>query len=260
MEHVERGNAPVLAREDGRIGHVTLNRPHARNAITVALGAALHDELVALADRVDVIVVRGAGGHFCVGGDVDEVARLRPGGSQALRPLFENFGRACSVIATLPVPVVAAVEGYAMAGGFELMQASDVVLVRDDAVIADHHSNVGQVPGGGGSQRLPRLVGRQRALAHMVTGDRLSGLDAVAWGLAYRSAPGEGFDALVDEVVGRLAAKDRRALARTKRLVHEGLAGSLDDGLAREIDTVIEHLGDQAEADGSDTFRTRRHS
>lgn len=238
--------SPVLSRVEGRIGHITLHRPRARNAVTVALADGLHDALVALAPEVAVIVVRGAGGTFCAGGDVDEVARLAAEGPQALRVLFERFGRACSVVATLPVPVVSVVEGYAMAGGFEFMQASDLVLVRDDAVIADNHSAVGQVPGGGGSQRLPRLVGPQRALSHMLLGDRLDGREAVAWGLAYRSAPAGEFEAMVEATVARLAGRDPQATARTKRLVHEGLRRPLEEGLAMETEVVLEHLRDGA--------------
>lgn len=241
-----RQEPPVLSRVEGRVGHVTLNRPEARNAVTIALADGLHDALLDLADQVAVIVVRGAGGTFCAGGDVDEVARLAAEGPEALRVLFERFGRACAVVATLPVPVVSAVEGYAMAGGFEFMQASDVVLVRDDAVIADNHSAIGQVPGGGGSQRLPRLVGPQRALAHMLLGDRLDGLEAVQWGLAYRSAPAGDFEALVETTVARLASRDLKATARTKRLVHEGLRLPLVEGLAMETDIVVEHLADGA--------------
>ncbi|GLZ55605.1 enoyl-CoA hydratase/isomerase family protein [Actinomycetospora sp. NBRC 106378] len=239
-------DAPVLARVEGHVGYVTLNRPHARNAVTIGLADGLHDALVSLAPEVAVIVVRGAGGTFSAGGDVDEVARLAAEGPAALRVLFERFGRACSVVATLSVPVVAVVEGHAMAGGFEFMQASDIALVRDDAVLADNHLAVGQVPGGGGSQRLPRLVGPQRALGHILLGDRLDGRQAVAWGLAYRSAPAEEFEAMVDAVVARLASRDREAVARTKRLVHEGLRLPLDEGLARETDVVVEHLADGA--------------
>jgi enoyl-CoA hydratase len=153
--------------------------------------------------------------------------------------------------------VVAAVEGYAMAGGFELMQAGDIVIVRDDAKIADNHSNFGQVPGGGGSQRLPRLVGRQRALAHILTGGRLSGTEAVAWGLAYRSVPAERFDAAVDELAERLAGKSRAALARTKRLVYEGLRRPLAEGLALERQAVLDHLAGDAAGAGIEAFTTR---
>lgn len=245
------GAEVVLSRREGAVGHVVLNRPEAMNAITVELGAQLERALVDLAqdEAVHVIVIRGAGGNFSVGGDFHEVERLRGGGAEALRPLFVNFGRACGAIANLPVPVVAAVEGYAMAGGFELMQACDVALVRADAKLADNHANFGQVPGGGGSQRLPRLVGRQRALGHILSGDRLSGQDAAAWGLAYRSFAPEDFDAGVAEFAERLAGKDRQALTKIKQLVYGGLRMTMEEGLALELSTVVEHIsGDSAGA------------
>jgi enoyl-CoA hydratase len=248
---------PVLVAVDGRIARITLNRPEAMNAITVALGQALEQALADAADSADVIVLRGAGGTFSVGGDFKELERLRAEGTEAMAELFDAFGRACALIAELPVPVIAAVEGYAMAGGFELMQASDIVIVRDDAKIADNHSNFGQVPGGGSSQRLPRLVGRQRALAHILTGERLTGAEAAAWGLAYRSVPAGRFDAAVDELAERLAGKSRAALARTKRLVYEGLQHPLAEGLALERQAVLEHLAGEAAAAGIEAFTTR---
>jgi enoyl-CoA hydratase/carnithine racemase len=248
---------PVHAETDGAVGRITLNRPQARNAVTVELGRALRDALVDLAARSRVLVVRGAGGHFSAGGDFTEVSRLRAEGPDALRPLFENFGAACAVIGELDVPVVAAVEGYALAGGFELMQSCDVVVVRDDARIADNHLNFGQVPGGGSSQRLPRLVGPQRALAHILTGDRLSGRDAFAWGLAHRVASAEEFETVLDGVVDGLAGKDPAALARAKHLVRDGLELPLAEGLAMERAAVVEHLGGDSAAAGIAAFDTR---
>lgn len=248
----------VRTRVDRGVGHVVLNRPQARNAITVQLGLELERALRELAEAARVIVIRGAGGNFCVGGDFRELDALRADGAEAMAPLFDNFARACAAIAEVPVPVVAAVEGYAMAGGFELMQACDVVLVSENAVIADNHSNFGQVPGGGSTQRLPRLVGRQRALAHILSGDRLSGADAVAWGLAYECLPAEGFDAGVDEFARQLAAKEPAALARAKRLVYEGLRLPLEDGLALERRVVLEHLAGAEAARGIESFTGRR--
>lgn len=238
---------PVLTRVEGNVVHVTLNRPHARNAITLDLAAALRNALSDAAVYADVIVIRGAGGHFCAGGDFHEVARLREQG--ALRPLFETFIEACELIADLPIPVVAAVEGVAMAGGFELIQSVDVAIVRDDAVLADNHANFGMIPGGGGSQRLPRIVGTQRALGHLLTGDRISGSEAAAWGLVYRSVPPVAFEQSLAALVANLAGKDRAALGRIKHLVRAGLRGSLRDGLAMETTSTLEHLaGDQAGA------------
>jgi enoyl-CoA hydratase/carnithine racemase len=241
------GEQPVLVRTElagaARVTHILLNRPRARNAITIRLAAALCDALQAAATQADIVVVRGAGGHFCAGGDFREVSRLREEGPGALRPLFATFTAACELIAELPVPVIAAVEGYAMAGGFELIQACDIAIARDDAVLADNHLNVAMVPGGGGSQRLPRIVGPQRALGHILTGDRLTGAQAAAWGVIYRSVPAAGFEAAVTDLVTNLAGKDRVALARAKRLVREGLRRPLADGLALETETIIAHLG-----------------
>lgn len=246
----------VEQRAAGRVARLLLNRPETRNAITLALAGALHDGLAEAAERADVIVIRGAGGHFCTGGDFREVARLRAEGTQAPRPLFETFINACELIAQLPVPVVAAVEGYALAGGFELVQSVDIAVVREDAVLADNHANLDMIPGGGGSQRLPRIVGVPRALGHILTGDRLSGAQAVAWGLAYRAAPPDGLDGVVDGVVDNLLAKDRDALARIKRLVHRGLRGSLADGLAEETRAILAHLAGEKAATSTEWEKT----
>ena len=106
---------------------------------------------------------------------------------------------------------------------FMLMQACDIVIVAEDAVIADTHLKFGQVPGGGGSQRLPRLVGRQRAAAHILTGDRLSGADALAWGLAYQAVPAAVLEAAARRLAQRLASRSPEALARAKRMLLRGM-------------------------------------
>lgn len=245
---------------DGPIARITLDRPDAMNAITVALAAELEVALLGAADAegVQVVVIRGSGGNFCAGGDFDEVQRLRSAGPEALRTLFERFAAACAVVGEIPQPVIAAVEGVATAGGFELMQACDIALVRDDARICDNHVRFGMVPGGGGSQRLPRLVGRQRALGHLLSGDRLSGADAVSWGLAYRAYGADEFNAGVEQFVCELAARRPDAVAGIKRLVREGLAGALGEGLALEIDTVVAHIAGEAGGEGVSSFARRR--
>jgi enoyl-CoA hydratase len=212
------------------------------NAVTVELAGELARALRELAGTADVIVIRGAGGNFSVGGDFRELQRLQSDGAAAMRELFVAFRSACDSIARLPVPVIAAVEGYALAGGFELMQACDLAIVAADARIGDNHSNFGHVPGGGSSQRLPRLVGRQRALGLILSGDKLSGDEAAAWGLAYRSVDAGAFEAAVDDLAGRIAAKDRLALARTKALVYAGLERPMTEGLDLELEGVLDHL------------------
>jgi enoyl-CoA hydratase/carnithine racemase len=114
------------------------------------------------------------------------------------------------------------------------------------------------VPGGGGSQRLPRLVGRHRASALVLAGDRLSGTDALAWGLAYRAPEPEDFDAVLEELLATLASRDRAAQARTKRLIRDGLDLPLADGLALERDVVVEHLSGETAGESIATFTGNR--
>ena len=231
----------------GGVGTLTLNRPEAYNAITIELSHALERGVRELADSANVIVIRGAGKNFCVGGDFKQMEALRAEGTEATRELFVAFHRACDAIAAVPVPVIAAVHGIACAGGFELALAADIVLVSDSVQLADIHSNHAMVPGGGSTQRLPRLVGPQRALALILSGDRLSAADAVNWGIAYRSFPDAEFDAAVGSFASRLAGKDPAALRRSKRLIRDGLELPLSQGIELELDTVLEHLAVAAE-------------
>jgi enoyl-CoA hydratase/carnithine racemase len=234
--------SPVQSELVGGVAYVTLSRPEAMNAITIALARALEAAVRESAERAGVIVLRGAGGNFCAGGDRDELERLRALGREATRELFASFHAATAAIAEVPVPVLCAVEGHACAGGFELALAADIVLLSETAKLSDIHTNHGMVPGGGSTQRLPRLVGPQRALALILTGDRLTPAQAVAWGLAYRCYPADAFEAEVEAFAARLAAKDSAALARSKRAIREGLERPLVDGIELELETVLEHL------------------
>jgi enoyl-CoA hydratase/carnithine racemase len=241
------------------VGRITLNRPSQLNAITVALARGLETALLEVGNdpAVNVVVIRGADGNFCAGGDFTEVERLTAEGAVALRSLFVAFRRACDSIASLEAPVVAAVEGIAVAGGFELMQAADIVLVSDEARISDNHIRYGMIPGGGSTQRLARLIGRQQALGLLLSGDRISGTDAVRLGLAYRSFPQAGFDDGVDRFVAELAGRSRGSVTSIKRLVHAGLESSLSAGLDDETDSVVAHICGGAGHDGANAFNQR---
>ena len=244
---------------DGRVAWIVLDRPDRMNAITVELARGLREAIVSLgADpAVNVMVIRGSGGNFCAGGDFEEVERLRAQGPAALAQLFTLFREACDAIAGVEVPVVVAVEGVAAAGGFELMQAADIVLVSDTARIADNHINFGMVPGGGSTARLPRIVGRQQALGVLLSGDRLSGLDAVRLGLAYRSFAPDEFDEGIGRVATRLAERRRDAVTTIKRLVAIGVDDGLQAGLDAEMDAVVRHIAGDAGSSSVTAFQSR---
>lgn len=245
----------VLCEASDGVGRIILNRPDRMNSITVELGRELERAILDLgaAPDVNVVLIRGGGGNFCAGGDFHEVQCLRSDGPEALLGLFVAFRRACDAIASIEIPVVAAVEGVAMAGGFELMQAADIVLVSDDARIADNHINFGMIPGGGSTQRLARLVGRQQALGMLLSGDRISGVEALRRGLAYRSFAQTDFDENVERFVATLAQRPRAAVSAIKRLVYTSLEQPAA-GLDAEIDAVVAHISGDAGARGVAAF------
>jgi enoyl-CoA hydratase/carnithine racemase len=249
----------VLQHIDGAVGKITLNRPDRMNAINTVLAGQLHDTITELGARTGLscLVIRGAGGNFCAGGDFEEVQRLRAQGQDALRSLFATFKAACDAIEHVKVPVIAAVEGVAMAGGFELMQAVDVVVVSDNARIADNHINFGMIPGGGSTARLARITGRQQALGLLLSGERLTGIEAVERGLAYRAFPAHDFDASLEVFVTRMAGRDRSALIEIKRLVTTGTALPLSAALNAETDAVVARIAGQAGHDGVTAFQNR---
>jgi enoyl-CoA hydratase/carnithine racemase len=174
-----------------------------------------------------------------------------------LQGLFVAFRRACDAIAGVDIPVIAAVEGVAMAGGFELMQAADFVLVSDDARISDNHIKFGMIPGGGSTQRLARLVGRQQALGILLSGDRLSGADAVHLGLAYSGFPQGQFEDSVRRFAVTLANRERAAVTTIKRLVTASSETSLAAGLDDEIGAVVRHISAGAGRNGASAFSQR---
>lgn len=241
----------------GGVATIVLDRPDRLNAITTAMARELAGAVTELGSHpeVRVVVITGAGENFCAGGDFGEVERLRAQGAAALSELFSAFRAAGDAIAAAQAPVVAAVRGVAAAGGFELMQAADIVLVSDDARIADSHVKFGMIPGGGSTARMPRIVGTQQALGLLLSGDQISGREAVTLGLAYRSFPAADFDTEVERFVQKLATRQRDSVVAIKRLVRLGAGRSLHEALDAEQTAVVEHI--IAAGSGSDRFGNR---
>jgi enoyl-CoA hydratase/carnithine racemase len=226
-----------------RVGYATFNRPKALNAIDEEVLA----DLAALLPRVGgdpgvkALVFGGAGEVFSVGLDLGLLEKAFAD-TEYFRDVLVRLKRALLDVEALPVPVVAAVNGLARAGGFELMLACDLVLIAEEARIGDTHVAFGILPGGGASQRLPRLIGRQRARDLILTGRWIMGPEAVAMGLALRSVPRADLPAAVEELVARFRSLSRPALASTKRLMNDGFALPLEDALDLEIERFIAYL------------------
>lgn len=242
---------------EGQVGHILLDRPEARNALDYRTVEELEEALRRLEDAARVIVVRGAGGNFCAGADLKYVSDNRRD-EPTMRKLIQQINRAFNRAESSSVPVVAAVEGYALAGGFELLQACDVVVVAEDAVLGDQHANFGLIPGGGGSQRLPRLVGRQRALGLLLSGEWISGRQAAEWGLAYRAVPAGELESEALMLAGRLAERSKKGLEVMKRLVMQGVEEPLANAIEMEIEGFLGYIGDDDPGEGLRAFQERR--
>jgi enoyl-CoA hydratase len=233
METMNYENLLVERKE--QVGMITFNRPHVLNALSAAtvmeLDAAI-DELASAPD-VGAIVLTGAGEKaFVAGADISEFNSL-PSSREAAE--YAQRGQAVlDKIESLPKPVIAAVNGFALGGGCELAMACDVRLAADSARLGQPEINLGIIPGYGGTQRLARLVGRGQAKLLCMTGDVIDATQAQRIGLVDRVVPAADLLAEAQALARKLAGKAPLALALIKEAINLGLEGSLASGLAYE--------------------------
>lgn len=215
---------------------ITLNRPHALNAVTVEmlseLGTAF--ETLGADPTVTVIVLTGEGRSFCAGVDLKSLGDRRLDGGQ-VGPILDLPARhVIDVIGNIDKIVIAKVNGHCFTGALEIALGCDIVLVADEAVLGDTHAKWGLRPTWGMSQRLPRLVGPARARYLSYTASTFSGKEAAQWGLAERSCPRDELDSVVREVADAISANSRGSLAAYKDLYRAAERVSLADGLGYE--------------------------
>ncbi len=229
-------SSPVLLEDRSHAGGVvvlTLNRPAVRNAIDDALLDALSAAVRSLAGdpTTRVAIIRGAGlTAFSAGMDLRERAAFS---DAQLAEQHERIVALTTALTELPMPTVAAVEGFCLAGGFELALACDLIVSGRDAQLGLPETRVGIFPGGGAARLLTWAVGAARARDLVLTGRRLSGEEAEAWGLITRLAePGEALGAAL-AIAADLALAAPLGLREAKRAIRAA-AGSLRDGQATE--------------------------
>ena len=241
------------------VGRIELSRPEKYNCLSGEVARAIDDAVAAYAadEAVRAILVSAQGKHFCTGADLDEVLELRQ--DEMKFGAFIDYGQSVfSRLEAAPLPVVAAVQGLCLAGGIELMLSCDIAFAGESAQFGDQHAEYGLLPGWGGSQRLPRMLGMRRALDLFYSHKWISADMALDWGLVNYVVPD---DALHDETMAycqKLTEKSRSGLAAMKRLARQGIEGPLTDGIRLERDLVVEHIiGDDA-GEGLTAFRERR--
>jgi enoyl-CoA hydratase len=249
----------IKVEQDGAVGLVTIDHPPVN-----ALSARLLEELEAELERLDaddatrVIVIRGAGERaFVAGADISEFPTLResPPDSGGSARGIQKLGAQMEAGRT---PIVAAIHGYCLGGGLELAMACDIRVAAEDAQLGQPEIKLGLIPGGGGTQRLPRLVGHGRALLLNMTGDPISGRQAYEWGLVERVVPaGELMDVAL-AVAGTIAERSPHAVGVVKELAAATRDVPLADGLRREADGFVRCLTSEDGAEGVAAFLEKR--
>ncbi|MEO8298554.1 MAG: enoyl-CoA hydratase [Burkholderiales bacterium] len=245
------GNS-LLVEVEGGVATVTLNRPKQHNALTRELRTNLGIALESLQadDDVDVIILTGAGDKsFCVGLDLKEFE------SSPMTP--DEVGtdtRVARGFAALTKPVIAAINGYVVTGGFELVLNCDIRVCTPNTTFADTHVRVGVLPGWGGSQLLVQAVGPARAAYIGLTGNYVDAATAKAWGLVLDVLPREELMPYCREIAQDIVSADQGTVREYRALMREGVRTTVQDGLALETKLGKARL---ARFDIADFRRTR---
>ena len=242
---------------ENRVAIITINRPEKRNALTIKTreeGAAALDAL-RTDESVRVVVFTGAGDKaFVAGADIAEFANETAVSQRAVmlgRSLF-------NAVDTFPKPVIAMVNGYCLGGGCELALACDIRVASETGTFGQPEINLGIIPGGGGTQRLARLIGEGKAMELILTGDLIDAKTAYTLGLVNMVYPAAELQAKTMELANRIAEKSPVALAMAKEAVKTASRANLDEGLRREIDLFALCFASEDKTEGVKAFLEKR--
>lgn len=247
----------LLVERRGRVAIVTINRPDKRNALNIKTreeGAAVLEQLQN-EDEVRVVVITGAGDKaFIAGADIAEFA-----GRTALMQRNVMLGRSLfTAIDVFPKPVIAMINGYCLGGGCELALACDLRIASQSASFGQPEINLGIIPGGGGTQRLTRLIGEGKAMELILTGEIIDAQTALSLGLVNHVVPADQLEAKTLEIANRMAEKSPVALRLAKEAVKLASRSNLDEGLRREVDLFAMCFSSEDKDEGVNAFLEKR--
>ena len=237
---------------------VTLDRPKVLNALNAATFADLEAAFSALADdqAIRVILLAGSGGRaFAAGADIGELAATTAEDGRAFSLRGQQIFRR---IETLGKPVIACIQGFALGGGCELAMACTLRLAADDARLGQPEVKLGVIPGYGGTQRLPRLVGRGAALKLLLTGEIINAQEALRIGLVDEVVPAADLMSRAEALAMSIAAQAPLAVSEALQVVDEGINLPLDLALLRESDRFGHLCGTADKAEGTQAFLAKR--
>jgi enoyl-CoA hydratase/carnithine racemase len=245
---------------DVDVAMITFNRPEKRNPIDKETIALLRDVLVELdgENGPAVLILTGAGDTFSAGGDLKGYQSLYRDGP-AFRRFMQDFEEVCRILESTAALTVAMINGTCVAGGLELSLACDLITMSETALVGDGHLRFAQLPGAGGSQRLVRAIGVQRAKQWLYTGEMFPAAAALEAGLVYQCAPPEELLSVTLGIASQVARHTRLGMRRMKELVRLAQQTSLDEGLLQEQQIVYGYATTSHDAmEGLRAFADRR--
>ncbi|KAF0135881.1 MAG: 2-(1 2-epoxy-1 2-dihydrophenyl)acetyl-CoA isomerase [Xanthobacteraceae bacterium] len=251
---------PVLTERKGGVAIIRLNRPRQLNVLDPALGRGL---VAAVGDAaqdpsVRAVVLAGNGRSFCAGGDLSAFHQDLASAPATATGLIDHFHTALRGIASMPKPVIAAVQGPVAGGGFSLAVACDMVVAAEDATFLAAYTKLGTSPDGGLTWSLTRLVGARRAFDLILTNQRIDAATALSWGLVNRIVPAAEVEAAALGLAAMFEQASVGATAAVKRLVGEAAGQSYDAQLDAEKASFVDRAGTADFREGISAFVERR--
>lgn len=247
----------IKSQAEDAVGLITLNRPEVLNALNLQMV----DEIVAEMERMDadpsirVIVLTGNRRAFAAGADIDEMAD-----DSAISMLVKDQFAVWDRIALIRKPIIAAVSGFALGGGCELMMNCDMVIASESAKIGQPEVKLGVMPGAGGSVRLTKAVGKVKAMEMLMTGEPITADEALRYGLVNRVVPEEVYLQEAMKLARRLAQQPPLALRLIKKSVLTALDNQIDDALQYERNAFYLLFASEDQKEGMKAFTEKRRA
>jgi enoyl-CoA hydratase len=263
-EEIERINemtreyANIVYAKEGKVATITLHRPKALNALSRALLDEMSEALkdAEKDDNVNVIVMTGTGEKaFCAGADITELKDLSPVEAMNYSRKFHNYTRQME---KMRKPIIARINGFCLGGGAEVAMACDFRIASDKSKFGQPEIKIGLIPGGGGTQRLTRLVGKTVAMEINMLGEQIDAHEAYRIGLVNRVVPEEILNRVVDEFVKKLLRLSTVSLGIAKQVIYDGIEMDIDRALHHEAACFGETLSTEDAKEGMAAFLGKR--
>lgn len=243
----------IIFEKEENIAIITFNRPEAMNALNNQTRAEFSQAIedVAMDDAIKVLILTGSGKAFVAGSDIKEFNETTPFAAHNIKRLGE-------MVEKLEKPVIAAVNGFCLGGGNEIAMGCDIIIASEKAKFGQTEINIGIIPGGGGTQRLPRLIGVCRAKELIYTGDIIRAEEADRLGLVNRVVPMDELMPAAKELAKKIAAKSAAALKLAKTAINRGMQTNLESGLKYEYELYSLSLSLEDKLEGVNAFLEKR--